>query len=187
LQPEEVKVSWLDVRIAVAVMICSLTAAMLNHFGIKFTFGEMKLEVIQKMTACIACLLCCQDNTKISLKAGINRLIITALGGIVGIAVILIDGALGNEWGLSVMVGAGVLLTLFLCKAAKVPYINARIGGVTFVLVSCTLSGNARICYAVFRLISTCYGVLVVMLVTWVFSKAVREKPDKCQGEVLKA
>ena len=76
-------------------------------------------------------------------------------------AVILIDQAAANEWLMPLMVAAGVLLTLYLCKAAGVPYINARIGGVTFVLVACTLPGTARIWYGVFRLVSTMYAVLV--------------------------
>ena len=98
MQQEKAAVTCLDVRIAAAVMICALTAVLLNYFELKFSYGEMKLEVIQKMTACISCLLCCQDNTKISKKAGINRLIITAIGGLVGIVVIVIDNAVGNQW-----------------------------------------------------------------------------------------
>lgn len=176
MQPEKLAVTGLDIRIAIAAGICCLTATILNHFGLKFPVGEMRLEIIQKMTACISCLLCCQDNTKISRKAGINRLIITAIGGIVGIAVVLIDNAAGNDWLMVVMVLLGVLLTLFLCKAAKVPYVNARIGGVTFILVSCTLAGSARIWYAVFRLISTFYGVLITLIVTWAYEKLFAKK-----------
>ena len=92
----------------------------------------MRLEVIQKMTACISCLLCCQDNVPVSRKAGTNRLIITAIGGLAGIVVICIDNVLGNPWIMTGMIALGILATLFLCKAAGVPYINARIGGVTF-------------------------------------------------------
>ena len=121
------------------------------------------------MTACISCLLCCQDSTHASVKAGINRVIITAIGGAVGILAVLVDGAWNSTFGMVVVVALGVLLTLFLCKCAHVPYINARIGGVTFILVSSTLSGDARIWYAVWRLLSTVYGALVVVLVTWVF------------------
>ena len=135
----------------------------------------MRLEVIQKMTACISCLLCCQDNVPVSKKAGINRLIITAIGGLVGIAVICIDNVLGNPWIMVLMIALGILVTLFLCKAAKVPYINARIGGVTFILVTCTLSGTARIWYGIFRFVSTFYSVLIVLLVTWAFQKAVKK------------
>lgn len=168
---EKAAVSRIDVMIAVAIAICVLTSTILNYFGLKFTFGEMHLEIIQKMTACIACLLCCQDNTKISYKAGVNRLIITAIGGIVGVAVILLDNLIDNQWVMVLMTALGILATLLLCKAAKVPYINARIGGVTFILVTCTLTGSARIWYGVFRFISTFYGVMVVLLVTWIFTR----------------
>lgn len=168
-------VTLLDVRIAVAILICCLTSTILDHLGLRFQAGEMRLEVIQKMTACISCLLCCQDNVPISKKAGINRLIITAIGGLVGIAVICIGNVLGNPWIMVLMIALGILVTLFLCKAAKVPYINARIGGVTFILVTCTLSGTARIWYGIFRFVSTFYSVLIVLLVTWVFQKAVKK------------
>lgn len=171
MKPEEAKITGLDVRIAAAVLICCLTSTILNHFGLKFSFGEMKLEVIQKMTACISCLLCCQDNVKITQKAGITRVIITAIGGLVAIVVILVDNAIGNQWLMVLMVTLGVTATLFLCKAAKVPYINARIGGVTFILVACTLNGPARIWYSVFRLVSTLYAGMVVLAVTWVAEK----------------
>ncbi|MDC7287533.1 FUSC family protein [Blautia schinkii] len=166
---EKPGITILDIRIAAAVAICCITSTILNHFGLKLTYVEMHLEIIQKMTACIACLLCCQDTVTSSKKAGINRLIITAIGGAVGVGAVLLDNVLGNEWAMAAMVAVGVLLTLFLCKMAKVPYINARIGGVTFILVSCTLAGNARIWYAVLRFISTLYGALVVLLVTWIF------------------
>ena len=169
---EEKKLSILDVRIMVSVAICALTATVLNHFGLKFSYGAMQLEMIQKMTACITCLLCVQDTMPVTRKAGVNRLIITAIGGACGMLVSWIDVLVGNEWLMVAMVALGVLATLVLCKLAKVPYINARIGGVTFVLVSCTLSGYARLWYAFFRLVSTLYGVLVVLLVTWLFQRA---------------
>lgn len=129
----------------------------------------MRLEVIQKMTAAISCMLVCQESVPVSWKAGINRLIITAVGGAVGIVAILLDNAIGNDYVMSVMIGIGIIVVLLICKATKVPYINCRIGCVTFILVTCTLSGNARIYYGVFRFVSTLYGVIIVMLVTWIF------------------
>ena len=170
MQPEKAAVTVLDIRIMVSVAICFITAAILKSIGFLFPYGEMRLEIIQTMTSCIACLLCCQDTTVVSAKAGKNRLIITAIGGAVGMLVAWIDTIVGQTWLLACMIALGVLLTLFLCKAAKVPYINARIGGVTFILVACTLSGTARLVYALFRFVSTLYGVLVVLLVTYLFS-----------------
>lgn len=168
---EEVKpgITALDMRIVISIGICYLTALLFDYFGLKFPFGEMRLEIIQKMTPCIACLLCCQDNTRISRKTGVTRMIVTALGGIAAIIVVCLDSVIGNPWIGVVMIMLGTLLTLFLCKLAKVPFISARIGGITFILVTCTLSGTVRIWYAVFRLLSTLYGVLVVLLVTWIF------------------
>lgn len=165
-------VELIDVKIVIAVFICMLTASIMNLLGIKWIYGDMKLEIIQRMTACISCLLVSQDNTEITCKAGKNRLIITAIGGVFGIIVSVLDSAIGNQWLMVCMVAAGVLLTLVACKLAKVPYINARIGGVTFILVACTLTANARVLYAIFRFISTFFAVVVVMLVTWLFQKA---------------
>ncbi len=169
-QIEEPKITILDVRIAVSVLLCFLISMVLSHAGFLFTIGEKHIEIVQKMTACISCLLCCQDNLMISRKAGINRIIITFIGGLVGIGVILLDNVTGNDWIMAAMVFIGIIVTLLLCKAARVPYINARIGGVTFILVTCTLQGSERIYYGCFRFISTLVGVLVVILVTWIFS-----------------
>lgn len=159
-------VSILDVRIMLSVAICALSATLLSHFGLTFSYKGMNLEILQKMTSCIACLLCVQDSPAASWKAGVNRLIITAIGGACGMVVALIDTAAGSVWLMALMVALGVFVTLILCKKAKVPYINARIGGVTFVLVACTLSAHARLWYALFRFVSTFYGVLIVMLVS---------------------
>lgn len=169
-QTEKAKVTILDIRMAVAVLICFGVSTLLSNVGFTFALGERNLEIIQKMTACIACMLCCQDNAKISWKAGVNRVIITFIGGAIGIVVILLDNVIGKDWFMGIMVALGIVATLFLCKAARVPYINARIGGVTFILVTCTLQSTARIYYGCFRLLSTIFGVVVVMFVTWVFS-----------------
>lgn len=176
MNEEKVKVTALDIRIVIAVAICYFTSVAFKQFNLMFLWNGVQLEIIQGMTACFACLLCCQDNTAVSKKAGINRLIITAIGGLVGICVILIDQAAGNPWLMVPLIAFGVLLTLLLCKAAKVPYINARIGGLTFILVCSTMPGTARIFYAAFRLLSTLYGVLITLLVTWVCTSLTKKK-----------
>lgn len=168
---EKLRVTKLDVRIAVSVGICYLSAMLLNELGIRFAYEQKSLEILQTMTCCITCLLCCQDDTKISRKAGVNRMIITAVGGGMGLLVIAADYLINWKGMMPVWIIGGILATLFLCKACKVPYINARIGGVTFILVSCTLTGNVRIWYGLFRFLSTFYGILVVLLVTWLFER----------------
>jgi uncharacterized membrane protein YgaE (UPF0421/DUF939 family) len=123
----------------------------------------------QTMTACITTILCVQDGGKESGKAGLIRLVITAVGGLAAVFVVLLDDVAGMPWLFALMIMAGLLLTLLGCKLARVPAFNARIGGVTFILVVLTKTGNDRIGYALFRLLSTLYGAAAVMLVTAVF------------------
>jgi len=161
----------LDLRIAVCVLVCCLVSTALSALNLKFAVGEMRLEIIQKMTACISCLLCCQDGVEASRKAGLTRVIVTAIGGIVGMGVVAIDQLLGsNPWVLVLLVSLGLVIAMSLCRLARVPAFSARIGGITFLLVACTLTGTARLWYALFRLISTVFGAIVVWIVTALMS-----------------
>lgn len=169
------KIEALDVRIAVSVLICLLSAELLNVLNLKIAYNGMHLEIIQHLTAGISCCLVCQATAEISKKAAVNRLIITAIGGIMGILIAVTGIWINNGWFLAAATALGVLLTLFFCKCAGVPYVNARIGGVTCILVAGTLSGTARILYALLRFVSTLYGALIAILVTMLFA-ACRKK-----------
>ena len=146
----------LDLQIVIASGLCLLAAKWIPEF--------------QTMTACIATLLCIQDDVKTSGKAGLIRLIITALGGLAGILVILADNFFGNPLLFILLIMAGLLLTLCACKLAGIPAFNSRIGGVTFILVVLTKTGADRIYYALFRLLSTLYGVIAVIMVSVIFT-----------------
>lgn len=169
------KITWrpnaLDVRIAASVLVCCLMSTALTALDLKFPVGEMRLDIIQKMTACISCLLCCQDTADASRKAGAMRVLVTAVGGACGIAVVAADLALGsNPWLLAPLMAAGLVPTLCLCRLAGAPAFNARIGAISYLLVAATLSGPARLWYAVFRLLSTIFGASVVWGVTVLMS-----------------
>ena len=156
-----------DFRMAASVLVCCLVATILDAVGLQFPVGEMRISVIQKLTACIACILVSQDDARGSQEAGVTRLIITAVGGLVGFCAVMLNEWLGGSvWVLVPIVAVGVLATLLACRAARVPAFQARIGAVTFVLVACTLPGMARCWYALFRLVSTLFGVAVVVVVT---------------------
>lgn len=170
--PEKVAVTGLDIRMGISVAICTAVAHILNNVvGIKLSFGGRQMEILQLMTACICCIMCCQDNVTLSSRAGKNRIIITVVGGLVGMAVTALDNAIGHGVWMILLVPAGVVVTLLICRACKVPAVTGRIGAVTFILVSCTLSGSARFAYGVLRLVSTVFGVLVTLLVTGVMTK----------------
>ncbi|MBR3159861.1 MAG: FUSC family protein [Atopobiaceae bacterium] len=167
----------LDARMGLCVVICCLTSCILTAFDLRFPVGEMRLDVIQKVTACISCLLCCQDGLEASRKAGLTRVLVTAVGGLVGVLVVALDLLLGsNMWLLVPLLGVGLVATLCLCRLAGAPAFNARIGGITFLLVACTLSGTARIWYAVFRLVSTVFGAVVVSVVTQLLTRPAEDR-----------
>jgi len=149
-------ISMIDLQIVIASGLCLLAANWIPEFQI--------------MTACIATLLCVQDDLKTSGKAGLIRLIVTALGGLVGILVILGDIHFENLYIFILLIMAGLLLTLWGCKAVGIPAFNSRIGGVTFILVVLTRAGSDRIYYAFFRLLSTLYGAAAVIIVSALFA-----------------
>jgi uncharacterized membrane protein YgaE (UPF0421/DUF939 family) len=146
----------IDIEIALASGICLLSAQFIPE--------------LQAMTACISTLLCVQEGVKLSLKTGIIRLVVTAVGGLTGILVVLLDVHAANQWLFILLIMSGLVITLFGCKLTGTPAFNARIGGITFILVVLTKNGTDRIPYALFRLLSTLYGVVSVLIVAAVFS-----------------
>lgn len=161
------KPSILDIRIAACVLVCLLVSNTLTALDIRFAVGEMRLDIIQKATACISCLLCCQDTADASRKAGAMRVLVTAVGATCGMVVVALDQLTGsNIWILAMFMAVGLVTTLCLCRLTGAPAFNARIGAISFLLVASTLTGTARLWYAVFRLVSTIFGALVTWALT---------------------
>lgn len=96
-------------------------------------------------------------------------MIITLVGGIVGILVVILDNQIQNEWVFIALAMAGILLTLWACKLTGVQYINAMIGCITFILVIMVMPGQQRILYAGLRLLGTAYGVVVSLVINAIF------------------
>ncbi len=176
-ETEKASITLLDLRLVISAVICYAIGMIVDDIlGIKFYWKGYSLDILQKMTLCVSCFLVCQDNTKASLNAGITRIKITIIGGGVGFLVIALDELAKNSWAMILFLGAGFLLTLFLCKLAKIPYVNARIGCATLILVTCTLASTGRIWYGVFRFVSTLFAVIVCIIVTWVCEKITKHK-----------
>ena len=142
-----------EVRMVAAAALCLLAGQWVPH--------------LQTMTAAISAVMAAQDSRALTLRAGITRLTVTAVGGALGIGVILLE-ILSSSPALALLLGtACLLLSVFGCKLAKAPAFQARIGALNFILVTMTLPGTElRLQYALFRLVSTLFGVLAVFLVT---------------------
>lgn len=153
----KIKPQPLDIKIAAAVAVCLITVRFIPQ--------------LQYAATCFAAILCMQDETKLSFKTGINRLIVTVLGGAVGIAAVLADNAVKNPWFMIVLAAAGIIVTILACRLTPVPPMLVRIGCVTFILVLMVSSGTDRIVYALWRAAGTVYGVAVALLMTFVGGK----------------
>lgn len=148
------KPQWMDLRIAIAVGLCMLI----------YRF----VPSLQLLSACTAALMCSQESGKLTLQSGLTRLLTTVLGGIMAVLVVLADNAMGNYFVFILLCVVGMVITLNLCRVCKVPPIPGRIGCVTFILVVVVAKGDARIMYAVDRLVATACGAAVALAVSWV-------------------
>ncbi len=168
---EKKNIWWVDVRILLSIGICVLVATILEKLGIKVAYGEAKMDVIQKATAAIACLLCVQDGFTTSKGAGWMRLKVTCMAALVACIIVPIDTWIHNVWISILLLLLGVWLTILACKWVKAPYMNCKIGAISYVLMAVTFSGEMRLMYSILRVVSTLFGVVVVLGVTWIFGR----------------
>ena len=137
--------------------------------------GALGLQ-IQALAACTGAVMCVQDSKKASWGAGLNRIKGVLCGGIVGIAVVLIDNAVNMDLVFYLLVGIGVVANLLLSKAMKLPFVQARVSCMSLMLVTLVLQNAARINYAFGRLIGTLVGAVVALLVSMAFAAIVKKE-----------
>lgn len=169
----KISVTGLDISIGVTVMLCLVVCHIAGLLGLK----------IQALSACTGAVMCVQDSRKASWGAGINRILGVICGGVSGMAVVLIDNAIQVELLFYLLMGAGVVLNLLLCKIVKLPFVQARVSCMSLMLVTLVLQGGARINYALGRLIGTLVGAVVALLVSMAFA-AVLEKNATAKTQV---
>lgn len=150
-----VHIAGVDIRIGIAIALCLLVCRLAALAGWE----------IQSLAACTAVIMCVQANGKSSLHAGMTRLLGVLCGGVVGIAVVVIDNAVQIAGIFFVLAGVGAVLTLLLCKIVRIPPIAGRVSCMTLLLVILVAQGSGRIGYAFGRLIGTLCGALVSLLV----------------------
>ena len=156
----------IEIAIGAAVALTLLVCHIAGMLGLQ----------IQALAACTGAVMCVQDSKKASWGAGLNRIKGVLCGGIVGIAVVLIDNAVNMDLVFYLLVGIGVVATLLLCKAVKLPFVQARVSCMSLMLVTLVLQNAARINYAFGRLIGTLVGACVALLVSMAFAAIVKKE-----------
>lgn len=161
MESKNTKLEELDLRMISAVGICLLLSYLFRNVGLSNFYNQL--------VAAIATLFCTQYTRRESLKAGKTRLMVIFIGGILGLIVVALDNMINNQIAFFMLVLAGVLVTLFFCKLTKVLYIHSKIGCVGFLVVTLALSGTMRIPYGISLLISTILGVIISLVVTFIW------------------
>lgn len=156
----------IDIAIGAAVTLTLLVCHLAGILGWQ----------IQALAACTGAVMCVQDNQNASWGAGLNRIKGVVCGGLTGVAVVLIDNAVDIDMVFYLLVGMGVVANLMLCKAVKLPFVQARVSCMSLMLVTLVLQDAARINYAFGRLIGTLVGACVALLVSMAFAAIMKKE-----------
>ena len=165
------------VKTAVAVMLSYAVFAFLG-----LTYREEYRGIWGKLGplyACIACIVCTQSTLGQTLRQGVSRLIGVAVGGALGVLVLLL-GPLAEGPGRVLAVGAVCVAGVWFCLLIRRPAACAMACIVPCVLLITGVEGADRYYYAAARILETAAGVLIALLVNLAL-------PDNRQEETAPA
>ena len=136
-------------KTGIAVMICVI----LGQFLIKNPFY-----------AAAGCIISMQDTVKGSMKAGMNRVKGTILGGIIGFLIVLINP------GEIILSGVGVMVTIYICNMFKLNK-SILVACVTFLSIHLGIIDTNPAQYSFFRVLDTSIGVIIGVLINYIIAR----------------
>lgn len=150
------------IKTAVAVVVCFL---IFLPFWVRVPAGEYDpLQHVGPFYACIAAIICMQSSVEQSLHQGISRVIGTVIGGLVGLLILLVDDLTHQPVMTGLLMGCGIVLTLWLCNLIRRPA-ACSIGCVVLCVVMLNHGGPDRYIYTLFRVLETMAGIAVAVAV----------------------
>ena len=157
----------------IGMRIIKTAVAVMLAYGIFLPFGLMYdmetyhgvLGQMGPLYACIACIVCMQSTLGQTVQSGVSRLIGVAIGGVLGVATLLLGDRLDN--GLLVLPILGVLCVagMWISLLIQRPAACVMACIVPCVILITGVTGADRYYYAAARIIETVIGVCVAMLV----------------------
>ncbi|MGL4912661.1 MAG: FUSC family protein [Romboutsia sp.] len=143
------KMGMRTIKTGIAVMLCVI----LGEFFIQNPFYSAA-----------GCIISMQDTVKGSMKAGMNRVKGTILGGIIGFLIVLI-----NPGGI-ILSGIGVMATIYACNILK---LNKAIlvACVTFLSIHLGIIDTNPAQYSFFRVLDTSIGVVIGVLINYIIAR----------------
>jgi uncharacterized membrane protein YgaE (UPF0421/DUF939 family) len=155
IKPIDVKIAF---SVALSMLVCQL------------------IPGVQMLSACTAALMCCQDDGKVSIKTGVTRVIGVAVCGIIAVLIVLVDNAIGNDYVRDILMAVALIASFVVLRALKFEPIPSRVACVTIILVLVVLTGDARITYALKRLVATTVGAIVGFAVSYISNLIFKNK-----------
>lgn len=145
------KIGMRNIKTAISVFIC---IALFNLFKRDNAFY-----------ACIAAVICMKDTYENSLSIGINRLLGTFLGGLLGIITIYLLSFLPNISTPNALITAfGTIIVIHTCTLLKKPA-AVTIACIVFISIMINYPGIASYFYAINRTFDTAIGIIIAILI----------------------
>lgn len=145
------KIGLRNIKTALAVFICMVIFDFFNNTNGFF--------------ACIAAVMCLKDTVESSVTMGKNRLLGTAIGGIIGFLAVFILDQIEILINLRPLIAAMCIsLAIYICTIIKRPG-SVIISCIVISAILCNYSSMDPYYYALGRMLDTSVGVVVAILV----------------------
>lgn len=114
--------------------------------------------------ACSATIICMKETVHYSYQKGVDRLIGTLLGGIVGLAFLLIKNQLKLLYIEAIVAGLGIFTVIYLCNLFNKRSVSI-ISSIVVLAIVIGVREKAPLLYAVDRMVDTSIGIIIALLV----------------------
>ena len=154
------RTSWKPERVDIQIGVTIVLSLLLCHW-----------TGIEALAVTTGALMCVQDSTKAAYTSSLIRMAGILWGGLLGVAIAVIDNLVGQPYLFYLLCGVGVVANLLLCKRFGMVYVQARVSALTLLLVVMVFEGTDRLTYAVDRFAGSLVGAVIALGVTFVFGK----------------
>ena len=114
--------------------------------------------------AAIAAVICVQSTLENSVTIGINRLLGTLLGGLLGLGFLYFINFFNLSLFKPVFVAIGVSFIIYICNIIKKPA-SSSISSITLTSILVSTSYSSPLTYSILRVTETAFGIIVAILV----------------------
>lgn len=120
--------------------------------------------------AAIAAVSCLQGTIKDSFKVGVERVIGTIFGGVVGLFAIYFITTEANDFKGSLIMGLSMVIIIFGCTYILKKPASSAIACIVFLGITTNMEGRDPYFWAGKRILATIIGVVIALICNWVLS-----------------